>query len=613
MESIKISLLFLSSFVVVMTSPFTFADDRKASTGCGQLINSFCSQLYSPDHQGNLEFGKTPEHFEFRYGTNDNDFSYAYLGFQKAKLEAIRLKRLPADFLKNLDPKYSLALAKYLQSKDRRKMTLSEFNHMTEADAELARLYDKARARTLHDRVEKEAPGYFTSNVDVYGLKENMVREQLSHALDIEIYYGIWDLDSQYISAKAQFEETKKTFLKYIAEHPGIPEKERPSLMDALSSVRLEPPVRDAAHLDLSCGSTNKNAAYTPATHTIRLCAGYFTRTPVSYAIFAHELAHAIGISRDRVEFSRRSELGKKTKELIETVCAATNHGTCTTQWDDYQKGFMKWSEENRNFKVSLNEFRHCLILNPKRLTPIGKPGSKEFKKYQDFIETKAEASAKSFIADLADRNVFISLLMKKLPREKRLNYRKDNPRYLNPCEGYAFLTPELFDMGSALHYRTMFVAEYNCQDPKMSEAKRMEFAIESLQKKIDRLSELYMWFWGDLSDASVMVGRYSEDVDERFADILGGEVLAQMIRQKYPKNDSASLEARRTFFLASSSHLCNEPSYEDDYPELMAIQKKFSDEPHPIFPQRRMDFLGPKTREILDCSKDFENHECSL
>lgn len=65
----------------------------RAAPGCSELLEEFCTELYSPNNQGNLDIKTSSGIIPIRKGRNPRGINHAFLAFQSAKLAS--MDRLP--------------------------------------------------------------------------------------------------------------------------------------------------------------------------------------------------------------------------------------------------------------------------------------------------------------------------------------------------------------------------------------------------------------------------------------------------------------------------------------------------------------------------------------
>lgn len=135
-----------------------------------------------------------------------------------------------------------------------------------------------------------------------------------------------------------------------------------------------------------------------------------------------------------------------------------------------------------------------------------------------------------------------------------------------------------------------------------------MRKAIDSSRQLQQQIEEKTFAFGGPFSKRKEMISAgLAEDSEERFADSMGYNVFARILKK------TSSIEQRRNLYYAASAKFCLEPSLKENFPEKAQIEKEYSLEPHSMGKKRRTEILIAPIRAALGCTKDFNQKECSL
>jgi len=110
----------------------------------------------------------------------------------------------------------------------------------------------------------------------------------------------------------------------------------------------------------------------------------------------------------------------------------------------------------------------------------------------------------------------------------------------------------------------------------------------------------------GEFSDRrSLVEENYSSSPVERFADLLGSYVVAEVM-----KSDPSLWDRRMTFF-ASNSWQCAGPSLSTAFPKETLLMRQYLQDSHTDGDDRKKELLSTPIRDTLSCAKDFEWNEC--
>lgn len=565
----------------------TLYSSPKAAPKCKYLLDSYCSQLHSPEAQGNISVKRSKGPIEIRQGHTENGFTQAYFRYSEAKMR--NRYQFPADFRKVLDrSNYFGKLKLFLSRLPRTKMTLSDRLASENSDYELGYIWTAAVNETVILRMTKKFPGYHNlpeKSVPVeYNLEARRVRRQLISDISI----ALWKGDKNWIRVQEGFERLRLSFLRMIPML-DIDEDIQKDWIQRIKDVQLVLPGSLPAIADEECSTTRANAYYYTYLNLITVCAGDFNSEDTLLTL-AHEMAHALGIDRTRYLFAINSEFGHKLASLRQNICQP--EAFSCEKWAEYKNNFSESLGSLDGYEPELPEFQRCLKKRPTTRTL----GTNELERF-------ARSYVNDRISDLASSNRFVRITKEKIPMKDRKSQK--NPNYLNPCSYYMWSQGEE-PIDNELTTLLYFTAEYRCSSGK--EATRIKEAIELSKEMSTKILEKTIKIEGEFSARGVLEREgFSSPPFERFADVVGSYAMAELL------NELPEAWDRRNLFLASNSWQCSAPSISSDFPEETSVENEYIFATHSLGEQRRKEIFSEPLRNALSCEKDFEFNECKL
>lgn len=557
--------------------------------GCSAMVEEFCDHLWAPKNLGNIDLslGKAQTPRAIRMGRRPNEYSTAYFNWANRMIAA--RPKLPPDLRRPLERMhYFELLARSLRRKPNRAMSKAELHADRRLYAQVESIFSSARDEALFARMEPAHPQFFQLTQDSVPFSSWLRLNEYVDRLDAEIHVALLSDSPEWRAARATFEQIRQDYLEEIQSHPRFSAETKAQWTDRLRTVALEIPGSNPETLDSngrSCAKTEGNAFYSPQTHAITICAGYFTGIELSRTI-AHELSHALAVRRTVLLHKRASAVAEQLRALQERSCKPTEPPQSCEQWAKFKATYQQAARTLPQAEISNREYLACFR---KRELKGEKPDA-------EFLSFVAQDRVNDLIEYAASRSWFLQLSQpKEFLRDGTVH---PNPRHLNPC-GFYWAQPQWDNLLNPQVISSFFVQEFRCQ--KGTPAERLEKSIQVAKDLSLPLMEKELLVAGPFAaDRDFERKGYSEDIEEDFADSLSGEVFARALRRQ------SSLSAKRALTLASLAQLCDQPSVEKQFPDEAAAQKKFYFESHSEGVERRQRLLTTSVRRELKCNRDF-------
>jgi hypothetical protein len=559
----------------------------RGSNGCKSMLDSYCEKLYSPEALGNL-YIKRKKPILILQGETPNQLSQVFLKYSLAKIR--NQKRLPADFLGTLN-KYSYfqKLNEFISRPPIPRMELEERLSTENQNYELGSIWQSSIEQTILSRLSAKYKGFHQLPDRLVPVEYDIEQRRIRRKLISEISKSVWRDDANWRKVVDGFNELKLSYIS-LFNKLDLPKEIIDDWKNKIQTVELVQPGSLPEISDEECSTTQINAFYYKHLNIITVCAGDFNSEDIVLTL-AHEMGHALDLSRDVYKKLRTSNLGLDLMNLREKTCDKREEFSCS-QWDNFKNGISSRLEEIRNYKPQLYDFQKCLKknMNSKTIQPA------DFERISNKISNARTAY-------LASQNLFLRLIKEKLPM--RNGKFQKNPNFMNPC-GYYLWSKNEEPIDDEIYSLIFFMSEYRCSSG--SETERLNKSIEVSKMLTAKIVEATLHAEGEFSDRSELTSEgLSSPPYERFADVLGTYAVAEYLK---PINSNWE---QRTKFLASSSWVCEEPSLESKFPEESKIERLFTIESHTQGEERKMELLSEPIRNILSCEKDFEFNECKL
>lgn len=564
--------------------------------GCKNMVDDYCSHLYSPEVNGNLIIGRRQSDglppanrpIQILRGETSNQLPQVFVKYSLAKIR--NRYRLPTDLQERLN---QLSYFEKLETLIRRapigKMSLSDRLYTERLEAELDFIWETAVDQTVVIRMSRKFPGYHQIPERAMPIEYSLEKRRSRRILISEVSRILWHEDSNWKKVEDEFRLLKLSFLA-LFDRLDISEDVRSNWRKKIQTVELVLPGSSPEISDEECSATNANAYYYRNLNLITVCAGDFNSEDIVLTL-AHEMSHALGVDRDLLQFLSSSPLSQKMVRLRDNVCERREQLSCE-DWADFKKSFAESVGELNAYKPQLPQFNRCLKKGPTQKSIAGEDADRI-----------GNSIATARTSNLASSNVFLRIIEKKVPiRSGRL---QSNPNFMNPC-GYYLWSSKKESLDDELYELVFFTAEYQCgEGPKNL---RLKNAIETAKNLSSKLLSAVIAREGEFSSRPELVSEgYSSPPFERFADVMGAYAVSQYLQR------FQDLAERRSKYLASATWLCGEPSLETHFPEESKVEQSFSLEPHAQRDNRKLEIFTEPLRQTLQCHQDFKFDECQL
>jgi len=560
--------------------------------GCKDMVDDYCSHLYSPEVSGNLLIPRASRPIQILRGETANQLPQVFVKYSLAKIR--NRYKLPTDLQERLNQlSYFEKLVTLIRRTPIGKMSLSDRLYTERLESELDFIWDSAINQTVVIRMSRKFPGYHQISERTMPIEYGLEKRRDRRILISEISRILWNEDANWKRVEDEFRQLKLTFLT-LFDRLEISDEVRKNWRKKILTVELVLPGSFPEIADEECSTTNVNAYYYKNLNLITVCAGDFNSEDIVLTL-AHEMSHALGADGDLLTYLSSSNLSQKMVRLRDTVCETSEQHrkkfNCQ-DWADFKQSLNSDLMEIGAFKPQLPEFNRCL---KKGVTT------------QNLSKTEAARVGNSIatarLSDLASANVFLRIIEKRVPmRSGRL---QNNPNFMNPC-GYYLWSSKKESLDDELYTLVFFTAEYQCSEGTKNE--RLKGAIEIAKTLSSQVLTSVIEREGEFSSRPELVSEgFSSPPFERFADVMGAYAVSQYL-QKFQ-----DLTERRSKYLASATWLCGEPSLETHFPEESKIEQSYNLEPHAQRENRKLEMFTEPLRQTLQCHQDFEFNECSL
>lgn len=567
------------------------------------MVENFCKDLWSDQHQGNEVLGSGPAAIEIQLGRTPLDYDAGYEHYLRAVLEA--RKRLPADFRQVLErERYFDRLRKDLARAPREFKVPSRILAIHDERAKRDLLWYRALEVVSSARMEKRFPGFLRQ--ERFNLPEEWRLASIRgrDELRAELFRAVW-LDSP--SWKRLVEEAeviRSAYIRFIDEKLSLPNETKTEWIKRLRAVKFVAPGTVPARSDreTGCAAGLRNAYYHGDDHSITICSGYFSRWDLLQSL-PHELTHALKLSPSLGDPVEPDPLTRSFSSLMSRTCSEKKL-TCE-EWGEWKKSFSVLVPPPAQSARLIEGFQSCINGEPIKKVPS-----------TEKLEQIAQDAATDFLENEASQGGFLFMIA---PDRGDLNGKRwKNPSYMNPCGLWPWpVDPPLRPWNTI---KTFFVNEYRCssqngtteQDrtssPADRRANKMKSSIEEAKRLVRELYRKSVAYEGKYSASKRMQAEgFAKDIEERLADRLGREVGAFMLEQ-----DSDPVR-RRELFLAGIASFCDPPSLQRDFPAEFQVQKTYYFDGHAESDVRRREALIEPIRKALGCVNDVAIQECSL
>jgi hypothetical protein len=254
-------------------------------TTCPSISDDFCARLWSSANKGNLTvFDGT-----IARGTSPKSgISLTRLEDDRALIEGAG--SLPPDLAKRLAPGLE-SLGKLLKNENSTSLWKKSYAEAKRAIE--SALESTGRARLLHRHPHLEAADRTEVTTEEAAAAKAIMEEVRDEVLEAK-----YKNHPNWKRAEKVYGEAKSDLKAAVQELP-VSDEQRKLMLERLKSVTISLPYVTPAKGGNSetCGSTERNAYYSPASNKFFVCAGFFNSfqsESVLYGTIAHEIGHAI-------------------------------------------------------------------------------------------------------------------------------------------------------------------------------------------------------------------------------------------------------------------------------------------------------------------------------
>lgn len=604
---------FLTVFLVaMMASVSCLALSASTKPGCSSMVETFCKDLYNEKNLGNLSLKINDQQtVSLHLGEMKSGIRWTTYHFFESLLAAYDV--FPHDLKAQFDRrKIKVKIEQLLKKIKTTTWSEKSYSEQSWLSNELMDLLSQSREQVLIDRMTKLYPLYNVTKVKP--VEWELEEKKQYYLLASQYFVSAWKQNPKWLETLEKFKKIQQRYLVLI-DQLKISDELKKSWKQSIQTVELRLPGQDPKNIDsmtASCATTTVNAWYVNHRHVIEICPQIFS-VQLPDLVLAHEIAHAIGPGRKILEIERSYDLWKKLSALRQKVCLPGFIPSCQSEWKEIKANFSHSLSEIQPQRLEPYDFLKCLQYKKDKIKDAGPT--------RDELLKASEQWSTQDLGSLADRDLMLSLISQKIPRE---DGRMDkNIRYLRPCDEDE-PTSEKFSLWDTA--QLVYLMEYLCLDLKsehhldghlgdlkeLTSSQRSERMKQSAEFTIQWIKQIYeplLMVPGRFSRTTFMTARqFAEAVDERFADYLASRVMALALKD-YP-----SREGRQNTFKAMVALYCDRPSLSWLYPKEAQVQKEFSFEPHSLGAERRIEILIPELRESLECEQDFVSRsECKL
>lgn len=388
------------------------------------------------------------------------------------------------------------------------------------------------------------------------------------------------------------FGVVRAEYVNWITEDKTISNDLKKERLDALNTLKLvlpgTTPIISNAQANARCGSITENAFYHRTRHEITVCAGLFNTTSV-LQILAHEVGHSIGLNRRIYTSIKNSEVGKKIDQLWNMSTSKVK--PLCEDWGQLRKDLYKVFSEAKNYKYEDDEFL-SKFLNTKKITNLNA---------EQILRAANRTLDQTLRREYRANSIFHLIKKDEILASGRI---LENEAYLNPA--YIFFenpeeTKQFLYISPSMQFYFMLSNDYYCRSLKnknvLPDDQLLKKVLEELGSDLSVHAKFYLTYAGKYSadDSSINEG-LSYDIEEDVVDNYASQVFSRILAS------DKDVEARRAKYLASTSFLCNPPSYREFYPAESVVLHNLSKASHSQGLDRRKKVLTSDVKNVLQC-----------
>jgi hypothetical protein len=573
----------LLTLALLLSTTFAFAEEKKQPS-CTDLVEKFCDDLYTPEHQGNYDFKAGNEVYPIRLGYTKNDIYLPRIYFY----EALRKNRskLPADIRNILErEKFFKEVDLYLNRKAPKLLTLGDLNRREFNRIPMNTLEELLR-RVAWARTEKIQPGYINLTSNNFPSEYDYVYGREIDKVWAEVQTAAWTGNSEWKKVEDLYKDIIAEYMSWIDESNIFTPALKTELKESLKALKLRLPGSLARSANYSkgykCGTGELNAYYTYEEHEITVCAGYF-QSVMPVQTIAHEVGHGIGLRRRLSNYIQKTPAGIALSGLWDREMSG-KQPKCS-EWKEIKAQLEKGYRETKPYVYEDGDYLNGFL--SKKLEPIPQGA--------DLLKLATRFAKATVRNDVDHHYTENTLKQDEILGSGRLF---PNFRFHNPLALYQYpIKVQMYDW-TLPQFEMMFAASYNCELEKgKTDPEALRVALEEAQQMAIQSWQMVLTIGGKFHYSQDAADEgYAQVIEEDVADAYASKIMARLLKK------NPDVEERRARFYSTVASYCDEPSFRKKYPEETKVLKSFSNEPHSVGFDRRQKLLGPEVREALQC-----------
>ena len=567
---------------------------RAEARTCEDLSDSICRGVWSSKNRGNIEFGREKVYIG---KTGKSELSFAQRFDVEALLQAV--ENLPADLRQAVRP-LARRMKSHLQKENHSKAWLRKFAII---QYEINNAFiDVAEQRTFRRRPDLELKG---KREDDKTFEDFNALQTDYFAVERQVLDAKYSNHPNWVRVKETFEQVRRHLISMVEGFP-LEKKAKRRMRSKLESVELTLPYQDPKLFGAreSCGTTELNAYYRLSRNKVTVCAGYFNSLQSKGKIFstlAHEIAHAIDAATLSFDAFAETELA----QLMMEVSNESGKLNCKN-WSARKKKSFREPRGFFSFHSRIDKIGGCFVdrsdLSPLTLEALVKP---------------SESYASQYLGQYAGQNAFTRLAQPNIFKYEKLirNEFFDRPDRLSAKmdDSYVFVRSHwgYFDSIS------LFMQEYRCKmGAKKLATKDREFRSKVFAETLAEVEKLYALYWKiylsfqGRESSRLQQYNLSRPSFENWADWMGRKSFTRFLKE-------VSADVKRDMIRAVNASECQRAGLNTVAPQLVKIEKRFSNEEHPESRSRRLGIFTDYVAKVMKCKRGKEirsrQQQCEL
>ena len=552
---------------------------------CQDIVENFCQSLWEAPKFGNMDLpiGQTIE--QLRFGRTENDLGFATYSF----FDALRkhTKDLPEDIQKAFkQTEFKKELDLYLNRKKPTLLKLADISRPEFVKPVMDSLENTLRLVSWQ-RTEAQHPGYI--NLTMINTSTQMNREASKNMAKVrsELFVTVWKNEKKWHNVKDIFEQVRQEYIQMTNEDKNLSDQLKKEILNNLVTVKLSIPGENlnkaVSQKWQKCGINEQNAVYSPTDHDITVCAGDFTAVSPLITV-AHETGHSFSLSKRLQDYWVKTDYGQSMTNLWDRI-GQGKHLSCD-EWQKFKTDFSKQVSAIPAYKFEDTKFLETFLT--KKLDPV--PAGDALTK----LSTKL---GKATLRREVNGHYLENILK---PEEILTDGSKvKNFRYLNPTLNWMYWPQSLMAIDrDDIQFELFFSEEYACQLQKnINPDVALKESIEQATKMITKSWSMFLTVPGKFSDfQEARDEEFAQDIEEDVVDAMAGRVVARLLKKVNP------IEDRRNKYLGAIAGYCDEPSFDQQFPNEAYILNSFSNKSHSRGLDRRKKMLTSEIRQALEC-----------